>query len=699
MKKKLLCLLLAITVTLAVAPVIAVNATTTGFLDDISFGTALAAVNKGNISLNEAFSADKHEYTVYVKDSQATLYAWATLSTAGKGKTVKCNYTKTNGSAASITVQSAKSAGTTLTSSVAKGFSGNTLTFVVGEQTYTVNIVRVASLSTLTLKNGDEEVSLNTKFAPATDKYSANTFYGANLKVEAAATSAGTEIKVNGNPISSQKSLSWNSKTKSTNIEVSVYKSGEENTTKSIYTISVTAPALDGIEGLGTKESPFLIASGNDMKTLGDAVSGGITFKGFYFKLKKDITLPSPWTPIGTSTTSYPFSGDFNGDGHLITVPKSEKAPFGVTVEAYLHNFSVYGEEINGTAIVDTYTTGAAGKTCVTIENVTLKSGSKTLKSGFIGGYSHGNAPIYIKNCKVESNVIIGYGKNETWIGSFGGEFNGVVEDCVSYATLYGTDFVGGIVADKGQTMGDCKAINCEFGGKIVSSGNYVGGIIGHGYGGTTWGWSSAGNAPIVSITGCKVNGDIEGKNYVGGILGGDLCVYQCWDNGIGNIENNEFTGTVKATQKDAYIGAIIGYMVSLNANTVIKNNTFLKGCGTDKGIGGIQYIDTNYENPTAANGVTYYNTQKGNPNMPGVSRYAPNFSYWRTDDPLGADIEKLFKAVEKKEDKEQPQTDKKEDGNRPQRSPNTHDNSGVLVFIMLVCALGTAMTLRKELK
>ena len=54
----------------------------------------------------------------------------------------------------------------------------------------------------------------------------------------------------------------------------------------------------------------------------------------------------------------------------------------------------------------------------------------------------------------VEDGVVIGYDKQQSGIGSFAGQFNGYIYNCVSYADVYGVDNVGGIVGVKGQPMG-----------------------------------------------------------------------------------------------------------------------------------------------------------------------------------------------------------------------------------------------------
>ena len=109
------------------------------------------------------------------------------------------------------------------------------------------------------------------------------------------------------------------------------------------------------------------------------------------------------------------------------------------------------------------------------------------MKSGFIGGYASGQNQVYITNCKIEKGATIGCNKDQNNIGGFAGEFNGVVINCVNEGDVYGKNFVGGIIADKGQCMGNCIVRNCTFSGNVVATGDYVGGISGAAYGGTNF--------------------------------------------------------------------------------------------------------------------------------------------------------------------------------------------------------------------
>ena len=115
----------------------------------------------------------------------------------------------------------------------------------------------------------------------------------------------------------------------------------------------------------------------------------------------------------------------------------------------------------------------------------------------------------------------------------------------------------------------------------------------------------------------------------------------QAW--GGYTFTGNTFAGTVSG---DKNVGALIGFYDSLNRCDNITNNTFTLDCGADSWIGTVRYIDTNYENPTAKEGTLYFNTENDVSGCPEVDGCGWRTGYNRTDDPLGADAEKLAKGV-----------------------------------------------------
>lgn len=431
----------------------------------------------------------------------------------------------------------------------------------------------------------------------------------------------------------------------------------EENPdlTASIVTdyVKFTYNAVDvGLSGTGTETDPYLLQTADDFASLKLLVDNGISFGDTYFKMTADIELPSDWKAMGvafpTESETLPFSGILDGDGHTLSYGKGSEPLFNYVRYAVVKNLNLYGEEINGSGLVN-YSSHEYDTTAITIENVTLKSGSSTLKSGFVsGGWTYTNLFV-LRNCTVEEGVVIGYAKDQDNIGSFVGGLVGTVDGCTSGATVYGISNVGGIVGVKSNSMGAFSVKNCAFTGNIVATGDYVGGIVGNGYNS-----ESAPNTLAVVIENCYAAGTITGNNYVGGILGAEYGLEQAWDNGIGYIRNNHFAGAVTANASFGIRGGIVGYMRSLNKNTIIENNYYLDTCGADSGIGKVIHVDTDAVDYGYHNGVFYYNTAKDDLDAiklvvdgaddPYMSVTKTNQN--RSDDPLGADADKLTKAV-----------------------------------------------------
>ena len=140
----------------------------------------------------------------------------------------------------------------------------------------------------------------------------------------------------------------------------------------------------------------------------------------------------------------------------------------------------------------------------------------------------------------------------------------------------------------------------------------------------------------------------------MGGILGAEPGVVQCWDTIKACITDNLFVGKIKATGSNPYIGGIVGYFNSINNRNEISNNYFVGTCGTKKGIGRISMIDTDAKTVDKSDvTVKYINTS-------GYASYSDmkvamkamgltgveEMNHNRSDDPLGADADKLCKMV-----------------------------------------------------
>ena len=412
-------------------------------------------------------------------------------------------------------------------------------------------------------------------------------------------------------------------------------------------------------EGKGTEEEPFLLKSGDDFVTLQKYVNEDkIHFSGLHFQLANDVYLPEDWESIGNDETSTTmnvtayFSGVLDGGGYQLNYAKGSQPLFKYTSQATIRNMKIYGEEIQGCGLIndlwlDYNNVGAW------LENITLVSGTSTLRAGLMQGNFSSTNPSYINNCHAEEGVIIGYTKEGGSFGTFAGSMVGEISNCTSAATIYGGSNIGGMVGTKSNSMGRLNVTNCSFTGKIEATGNYIGGMVGRGYSA-----ASAPNATCVRIQNCYVNADITGGNWVGGLFGGEYWIEQCWENGIGMIKNNVFYGSLTAT--DGKTGGIIGWMSSLNRYNEIENNYYYDANGCTTPIGGVEHIDTStHKLGMGDDGIFYYDTSrdslddikdfvdaedKGTSdwNYTSVSKTNCN----RNDDPMGADKDKLGMAV-----------------------------------------------------
>lgn len=415
------------------------------------------------------------------------------------------------------------------------------------------------------------------------------------------------------------------------------------------------------LPGAGTADDPKLIYTASDLEQIREMVAAGNSFEGYYFRFENDITLPDDWTPIGCTvdgTNKFDprkpsekdnlraFSGTILGNGKLLTVPKGGRPLLAYVKNATVKDLNIYGEEINGYGLVDgLHGVGftSSDTFAIIIENVTLKSGTKTLKSGLIGaevdndvnGFAGASAAFIttIRNCTIEEGVVIGYDGSQSEIGAFAGRFQGVIENCVSHATVKGVNYVGGIIGSRDNAMGQCTVSKCSFDGAVIASGKFAGGITGAMYIG-----GGAPNGVKTTIQGCTVSGNVTGTENVGGITGGDRSVNQAWNEY--SVTGNTFSGKVSGTKN---VGGIIGYYRSLNKLDNIAGNAYLKGCGAEQGIGAVDYVDTSCETHETASGATYFDTSKSLPDIYGVTKTNHN----RVDDPLGKDVEKLAKAVD----------------------------------------------------
>lgn len=226
--------------------------------------------------------------------------------------------------------------------------------------------------------------------------------------------------------------------------------------------------------GDGSQASPYIIVTASQLAYLAHSTLSGNDYGASYIKLGSDIylndtsnwqnwengTVPTNvWTCIGSNDA--PFCGNFDGDGHTV--------------------YGMFIDVGNDSSVI--------------------------APQGLFGCVRSGISQVgEIKNTNVASSYVNGYSMIGGIVGSC--EITNVV-DCTNYATISGTNNVGGIVGHyNGSGNSDAEVYNCINYGKILGRNNFIGGIVGGTY------------QCYVSL--CGNDGTVSGNNYVAGIVGGN---------------------------------------------------------------------------------------------------------------------------------------------------------------------------------
>lgn len=279
--------------------------------------------------------------------------------------------------------------------------------------------------------------------------------------------------------------------------------------------ISVATFAQFSGSGSGTKDDPYLIFNPIQLDQVRNFVG-----KYVYFKLMTDIDLTEfiadnypteGWLPIGNSNKSAYFSGEFDGNGKTIS---------GLWINRpQTDNVGLFGY--------------VAGST-TSIKNLTLKDANIKGRSsvGGVVGYGSGFS---MDSVTFSGNVIGNYGNVGGIIGN--ANYSCSFTNIIVYGEIAGSDEVGGIAgyAYEGLTIKRCMSFV-----KLLSSGNYCGGICGHAYSGSL----------ETNYSHCKITSN---GNYIGGIVG----------YAKGDIYDNYTTGTL--VSKNGKMGGICGYLEGSN--------------------------------------------------------------------------------------------------------------------------------------
>jgi hypothetical protein len=327
------------------------------------------------------------------------------------------------------------------------------------------------------------------------------------------------------------------------------------------------------------------------------------------FHLENDITLTSPWTPLGDNAAR--FKTLFDGGGHTVTIGalsggiKEETGNavylgfFGVAEHAEIKDLNIL-YKLDGKVDISTgdgstwygaYAGGVAGRAETTsFENITVSGFFSVLFDGDsdlnVGGIAGSNDAGTITNCRVTGSiggesanylVLGGIAGSGLGGGITGSSFTGTVEG----STPIGNAEAGGIVG-YGLYM---EIVNCNYsggsGGSIrVEAGSTarVGGIAGIVY--------------DTVIEGCAALGSVgaEGADANAGGVAGEM---QSTSGNIAAIKTSSFTGNVYAESsspllQSAYAGGVLGQAYSGSVEGCYAVGNVKANSNTDAFAGGI---------------------------------------------------------------------------------------------------------------
>lgn len=224
-------------------------------------------------------------------------------------------------------------------------------------------------------------------------------------------------------------------------------------------------------------------------------------------ELNGDGTNFTAWTPIANAYTTNSYSGTFDGDNH--------------TIRGLYCNSGEYDSEVVGLF---------GYLSCGIIKNVTLKD-SYIHKDGYeVGGI-----------CGINDGVII---------------------DCVNYATVSGWNDIGGICGCVGKTITGA-VIRCVNLGNVSGTTNYIGGVYGDMSG--TNGSMVSDSFSIGKVIGTSVTqriGAVGGRGFTTSVKN---CYYNkevFEGNGIGTLSGDR-TGVIEARTTEQFMDGNLAYTMN----------------------------------------------------------------------------------------------------------------------------------------
>ena len=280
-------------------------------------------------------------------------------------------------------------------------------------------------------------------------------------------------------------------------------------------------------KGDGKVDNPYIITKAEELAWFRDQVNSGnnkicakiadnvevIDLKDFCHAsdASKNIIEEKSWMPIGNRNI-IKFRGTFDGNGKTITnlyINASQTSQ---------NNMGLFGYTYQST-----------------IKNLTFENANVTNTQSntgiLVGKAGYGST---LQNIKISNTCQIKGGNDFT--GGIAGYLDGNAYNCVNYATVQGTEDVGGLFGFYSRDGNSMTA--CANYGNVTASSYTAGGLVGYFESG--------------AIKDCANYGDITGTSNVGNLIGN---AQSC------NLNNVLGTGNVTATSDTERAGLLVGHI------------------------------------------------------------------------------------------------------------------------------------------
>ncbi len=401
----------------------------------------------------------------------------------------------------------------------------------------------------------------------------------------------------------------------------------ELNTATAVETVVDTGGEEPFTVGDGSSGNPYQISTPMQLRYLSNTSNSNLWSSSFI--LMNDITITTDtWTPIGLLDdyldpeifSSESFTGNFNGNNHVITFEKSVtinhafaglfacigegaiiqnlgvnwQGGMTVTLDDSIYAGGISGCALSSTLISNCFTSGAISATVNPVESPYAYVG------GIVGYVETISYELIIDNCYNTATINATGGLNYAGgiVGYFNDDGQSEINNCyntgeVNAVTQQGSTYAGGITGCL-YCYSETIISKCYNRGEINSksfSEAFAGGIIGvlAGYGGI--GCSNCYN--VGDISGGDIN-DRTSDQYLGGLIGGS-CSNENDNEGVtGTINNCYNTGSIASSQPDSSgvaIGGIAGEITNstiTNCFSLLDSANDIYAHGTSNDIGGI---------------------------------------------------------------------------------------------------------------